>query len=105
MSAMWIAILIIGAFTYFTRALPFIWKSQLLEKASESAWLERLGPVMLVAMLVAVVLPFAQEAIELKEWLPLFLGISSVLVTLKIKPNAGLATIIGVLAYWVGLQF
>ncbi len=93
----WLAIILIGAFTYFTRALPFISKSKWLDRAAGAPWLDRLGPVLLVSMLVAIILPYAGEQIVLGLYKPLVIGILVVLLALKIKPNAGLATLADIL--------
>lgn len=103
-TALWGAFVVIGAVTYLTRALPL-----LRDRRSGSAdgpppaWLDALGPCILAAIAVAVLLPEARAAVAGGSLRPFALGSAAAAAVMLWRRDAGLATVAGVLACWLSI--
>lgn len=102
--ALWAAFIVIGAVTYLTRALPLLRDRRSgAPDAPPPAWLDALGPCILAAIAVAVLLPEARAAIAGGSLRPFALGAFAAAAAMLWRRDAGLATVAGVLAYWLSI--
>jgi branched-subunit amino acid transport protein len=100
----WLAIILMGAVTWLARSLPFWFSGQrrwLQRLADPSSPLAALGPCLLVAMMAATVLPMLSQQVQIDLWhaVPTLVAMAAVLLTMKIKPNVGLAVVLGMVTY------
>ena len=100
---LWIAIALIGAATYATRAAPFLLKSR--DTGDRTARgrdrLSAVGPCLLAAMAVTVFLSEIAETRATGSLLPLLVGSASVAVVMRAFRNPGLATLAGIVGWWL----
>lgn len=101
-AALWLAFAVIGALTYLTRALPLLSRRR-GSGAPPPAWLDALGPCILAAIAVAVLLPEARAALAADSWRPFALGSAAAAAVMLWRRDAGLATLAGVAAYWLAI--
>ena len=102
-AALWLAFIVIGALTYLTRALPLLSRRRGIG-APPPAWLDALGPCILAAIAVAVLLPEASAALAAGAWRPFALGSAAAAAAIMLwRRDAGLATLAGVAAYWLAI--
>jgi branched-subunit amino acid transport protein len=100
MTELWITILVVGLATYATRAVPLFWRRGVIHR-QRPAWLDRLGPCLLAAMAAAVILPdLAIDGTD-GRLLPFLLGLVGVWVAMRIARDPGLATLSGMVVYFV----
>lgn len=99
---LWGLILIIGAVTYLTRALPLLMRPRAGGDRTPPAWLDALGPCILAAIAVSVLLPEARAAIDTGAALPFALGSAAAAGTMLWRRDAGLATLAGMAGYALG---
>ncbi len=101
-----LAIVAMAVLTYSTRALPFL----LMKK---SKWLGRmgsgklaiLGPALLASTTVVILYAETLKAYKEQDLLPYILAVVSVLMVLKLSKNIGLAMLVSLVVYGVGLSF
>lgn len=102
--ALWAACAVIGAVTYLTRALPL-----LMDRREGDAgrppppWLDALGPCILAAIAVAVLLPEAHAAATGGALRPFSVGSALAAAVMLWRRDAGLATLAGVAGYWLAI--
>ncbi len=102
----WLAIVGMALITYFTRAVPFLFrkvKSNLPQSDETSSVLAALGPSLLAAIAVVTILPGLQNAIN-TGYTPLLsylIGMVITILVLRIFHNAGLAVMAGVGIYFI----
>lgn len=103
-TALWAAFVVIGAVTYLTRALPLLRDRRSdAADAPPPAWLDALGPCILAASAVTVLLPEARGALAGGSLRPFALGALAAAAVMLWRRDAGLATVAGVLAYWLSI--
>nr|WP_255440519.1 AzlD domain-containing protein [Paracoccus sp. MC1854] len=102
-AALWVAFVAIGAVTYLTRALPLLRDHPGKGARPPPAWMEALGPCILAAIAVAVLLPEARGALAQGSLRPFLLGAAAAGAAMRWRRDAGLATLAGVAAYWLAL--
>ena len=100
---LWVAFVVIGAVTYLTRALPLLRERSGTADAPPPAWLDALGPCILAAIDVAVLLPEARGAWAEGSLGPFALGSGAAAAMMLWRRDAGLATVAGVVAYWLSV--
>ena len=100
---LWVAFVVIGAVTYLTRALPLLRELSGTADAPPPAWLDALGPCILAAIAVAVLLPEARGAWAEGSLGPFALGSGAAAAMMLWRRDAGLATVAGVVAYWLSV--
>ena len=64
---------------------------------------DALGPCILAAIAVAVLLPEARAALAADSWRPFALGSAAAAAVMLWRRDAGLATLAGVAAYWLAI--
>lgn len=101
MTDLWITITIIGVATYAARVLPLFWFRWNSQDNRRSSWLNRLGPCLLAAMAVAVILPTFADPKEPLEILAAAGGLMAAGVFMRFKRNPGLATLVGMIVFYV----
>ena len=102
MTTLWLAIIAIGALTCAMRIAPlFLAKYRKQTNGQRPAWLDALGPCLLSAMATVVILPYVQSTQEggLNMATAVAFGVVAIIMLLRRDP--GLATIGGVLAYFL----
>ncbi|NOL49197.1 AzlD domain-containing protein [Pelistega europaea] len=100
-----LAIAAMAILTYSTRAMPFI----LMKKAK---WLGRLGsgklailgPALLSSTTVVILYSESIKAQQQQQIIPYILAVVSVLVILKLTRNIGLAMLVSLIVYGLGLS-
>ncbi|WP_413740339.1 AzlD domain-containing protein [Sodalis sp. RH14] len=102
----WLAIAGMALITYFTRAMPFLFrkvKAKLSEPDKYSSMAAALGPSLLAAITVVTILPGLQNAINTGSTplLSYLVGIVITIFVLRIFHNAGLAVMSGVGIYFI----
>lgn len=100
---LWIAIIAIGICTYGMRVIPlFLKRQRKKEEFRRAGWLDALGPCLLAAMAAVVILQHIQDAATLRAT-PLSIAIPFAVVAavMMIRRDPGLATIGGMLAYFL----
>lgn len=98
---LWGAVALIGAATLAARLLPLLWRGQADEGARSPAWLQALGPCLLTAMGVAVLLPEGMGALQTGQ-MPEFLGgTAAAAAAMALRRDPGLAAIAGVAGWWL----
>ena len=103
-AALWVAFVVIGAVTYLTRALPLLrLRRNEAPDGPAPAWLDALGPCILAAIAVAVLLPEARGALAQGSLRPFAFGSAAAAAAMLWRRDAGLATVAGVLAYWLSI--
>lgn len=99
---LWVAFAVIGAVTYLTRALPLLFDRRADRgDGPPPAWLDALGPCILAAIAVTVLLPEARAALADGAWRPFALGSAAAAAAMLWRRDAGLATLAGVAGYWL----
>lgn len=101
-----LAIIAMSVLTYSTRALPFL----LMKKAK---WLGRmgsgklaiLGPALLASTTVVILYSESVKAYQQQQIVPYVLAVVTVLVVLKLSRNIGLAMLVSLLVYGLGLTW
>ncbi|WP_159729246.1 AzlD domain-containing protein [Methylosinus sp. Ce-a6] len=103
---LWAAIVAMAASTYATRGLPFLADRDsraLSLLASGAGPLKMLGPALLAGLAAVTVTPSVAHACEANR-LPVYLSaLFATLLVLRSRPDAGLAVLAGVAAYWLSL--
>lgn len=103
-AALWGAFIVIGAVTYFTRALPLLLARRGDgAEAPPPAWLDALGPCLLTAIAAAMLLPEARSALLDGSLRAFALGAAAAAVVMMWRGNLGLTTLAGITAYWLAL--
>lgn len=101
-----LAILAMALITYATRALPFLLgrDNRLLAwLANPDGPLATLGPAIIAALAAVTILPEARTALASDRW-PIFLAATAAtLIALRLLKEPGLAVLIGLATYWLGL--
>lgn len=100
--ALWGLMAVIGAVTYLTRVIPLLSRRR-AGTAAPPPWLEALGPCILAAIAVSVLLPEARSALAAGTIRPFALGGAAAAAMMIWRRDAGLATVAGVAAYWLAL--
>lgn len=103
---LWIAIAVMAVLTYSTRSAPFI----LMKKAK---WLSRmgagrfaiLGPALLASTTVVILYSESIKAYQQQQIVPYVLAVIMVLIILKLTRNIGLAMLVSLVMYGLGLYF
>ena len=98
---LWLAIALIGAATLIARLLPLLWPGQAEDQARSPAWLDALGPCLLTAMGVAVLLPEGIEALTTGQLLAFLGGVAAAAAAMAWRRDPGLAAIAGVAGWWL----
>ncbi len=101
MTALWITITIIGAATYATRVVPLLWLRPNGQERLRSSWLNRLGPCLLAAMAIAVILPTFTRSEGALEILATTVGLVAAGASMWVRRDPGLATLVGMIAFYV----
>lgn len=101
MTALWISILVIGVATYATRVLPLFWVGSRGEDRTRSFWLDRLGPCLLAAMAMAVILPMFIQSESPSDLLASTGGVIAAGGAMWLRRDPGMATLIGVVAFYI----
>ncbi|MDO5605753.1 MAG: AzlD domain-containing protein [Paracoccus sp. (in: a-proteobacteria)] len=97
-TALWIAVAIITVVTYLTRALPFMW-SRAARPGPTPSWLDALGPAILAAMGVSILLPEGERALQAGSLTQFLLGLAAAAAVMAWRRDAGLATLAGIASY------
>lgn len=97
----WAAVIAMAVITYLTRALPFLLSRQRQPRpgATGRSLFSALGPCLLAGIAAAVIVP---DVLALKtgaEILPYVGGLFATALCARRLGNAGIAVIVGVLAY------
>lgn len=104
----WLAILLMGAATYLARSLPF-WlagNNAIVNRlAQPDSPLASLGPCLLMAMMAATVVPMLVADLQAgpARLVPTLTGLTGTLLVMKFWQNVGLAVVVGMVAYTLGL--
>lgn len=98
---LWLAVALIGAVTLAARLLPLLWRGQADDGAGPPAWLDALGPCLLTAMGVAVLLPEGMAAAGTGDTLSFLGGVGAAAGVMWMRRDPGLAAIAGVLGWWL----
>ena len=101
MSALWITILVVGVATYATRVFPLFWLQPNGEHKMQSSWLNHLGPCLLAAMAVAVILPTFTQPKGTLNALAASVGLIASGGSMWLRRDPGLATVIGMITFYV----
>lgn len=101
MTALWVTITIIGLATYATRVVPLFWLRPNGHERPRSSWLDRLGPCLLAAMAIAVILPTFDHAEGSFEFLATMGGLMAAGGSMWFRRDPGLATLVGMIAFYV----
>ncbi len=103
MIELWIAIAAIGAFTAVTRIAPmfFIGRRKENRERPRAAWLDALGPCLLAAMAAVVILPHVQFSAGERATSATAISFGVVATIMLIRRDPGLATIGGMLVYFL----
>jgi len=101
MTALWITITVIGVATYDTRVVPLFWLRPNGQERPRSSWLDRLGPCLLSAMAIAVILPTFAHAEGSLEFLAATGGLIAAGGSMWFRRDPGLATLVGMIAFYV----
>ncbi len=101
MTTLWIAITIIGVATYATRVVPLFWLRPNGVRKQRSSWLERLGPCLLAAMAVSIILPTLAPTKDPLAILAAAGGLMSTAGSMWFRRDPGLATVIGVTTFYM----
>jgi branched-subunit amino acid transport protein len=101
MTSLWITITIIGAATYATRVVPLFWLRSNGQKQYRSSWLDRLGPCLLAAMAIAVIQPTFAHSEGALEMLSATSGLMAAGGSMWFRQDPGLATLVGMIAFYV----
>ncbi|WP_455809738.1 AzlD domain-containing protein [Pseudomonas koreensis] len=103
----WVAIIAMGLVTFVTRALPFLFKRNLVEGKSpnKKSPLNALGPSLLTAIAVVAIMPDLQHAaVEgAQQFMSYLVSLLATLAVLRFSKSAGLALIVGVACYALSL--
>lgn len=100
-SSLWVAVALTGAATLAARLLPLLWRGRTRETANAPGWLNALGPCLLTAMAVAVLLPKAVYAIEGGRIMAFFGGAGAAATAMALRRDPGLAALAGVAGWWL----
>ena len=98
---LWLAVALIGAATLLARLLPLLWRDAAKDQARSPAWLDALGPCLLTAMGVAVLLPEGIEAFTTGQPLAFLGGVTAAVAAMAWRRDPGLAAIAGVAGWWL----
>lgn len=102
MTELWIAVMAIGVYTGATRIAPLLITGRRKENGvRRPAWLNALGPCLLAAMAAVVILPYVQTSAEEASMAATSLAFAVVAIVMMIRRDPGLATIGGMLAYFL----
>lgn len=102
MTQLWGVIIVIGIFTGATRIAPLFLAGRKKETGSRRpVWLDTLGPCLLAAMAVAVILPHMQFSMGEGSILATAISFAIVSISMIIRRDPGLATIAGMIAYFL----
>lgn len=99
MNAFWIAIIVIGIFTYVSRVLPFFTPRR--RSGRPPAWLDALGPALLAAMAVTIFAPQAGAALAHGTLAVYLVGLATAALVMMFSKDPGFATLGGVLGWWL----
>lgn len=99
---LWVAIMAIGVCTGATRIAPLFFAGRRKENdVRRPAWLNSLGPCLLAAMAVVAILPVVQSSVREESITPTAISFAVVAAVMIIRRDPGLATIGGMLAYFL----
>ncbi|MBK5933176.1 branched-subunit amino acid transport protein AzlD [Rhodovulum imhoffii] len=101
MTALWVTITIIGIATYATRVVPLLWLRPNGQKRLRLSWLDRLGPCLLAAMAVAVILPTFAQTEGSSEFLAAVGGLMGAVGSMCFRRDPGLATLVGIITFYL----
>ncbi len=99
----WVAIIAMGAVTFATRSLPFVFKRNFVEGKSpgKKTPLNALGPSLLAAIAVVAIMPDLRDAAVdgVQPFASYLVSLLATLAVLRLSKSAGLALMIGVACY------
>jgi len=98
---LWLAMALIGVATLLARLLPLLWRNGAKDQARAPAWLDALGPCLLTAMGVAVLLPEGIEALTTGQLLAFLGGVAAAAAAMAWRRDPGLAALAGVAGWWL----
>ncbi len=101
MNELWIVILAVGLFTSATRILPLFLGAGRKESSSRPAWLDALGPCLLAAMAVAVILPELLASVAAGKGAAAVLSFGVVAAIMRFRRDPGMATLGGMLTFFL----
>lgn len=101
MTALWITITIIGVATYAARVIPLLWLRPNGQERLQSSLLNRLGPCLLAAMAIAVILPTFTRSHGVLEISATTVGLVAAGASMWFRRDPGLATLVGMIAFYV----
>ncbi|ETD72352.1 hypothetical protein V757_04725 [Pelistega indica] len=101
-----VGIALMAILTYLTRSLPFVLmkKSKAFNRLGSGRF-AILGPALLASTTSIILFSEVNKAIDGHEILPYGLAVVGVVVTLKLSKNIGLAMLIGLCVYGLGLNY
>lgn len=100
-AAFWLTVALIGGATIAARLLPLLWRGHSREDARAPAWLNALGPCLLTAMGVAVLLPEAVDAVGSGRARAFLGGAGAAAGAMLLRRDPGLAALAGVAGWWL----
>jgi branched-subunit amino acid transport protein len=98
---LWMTAALIGAATLIARLAPLLWRGRGREDAATPGWIGALGPCLLTAMGMAVLLPEALGAWETGRGAALLGGTGAAALAMMLRRDPGLAALAGVAGWWV----
>lgn len=98
---LWVTAALIGAATLIARLAPLVWRGRDHEDTAAPGWLSALGPCLLTAMGVAVLLPEALGAWETGQGAVLLGGTGAAALAMVVRRDPGLAALAAVVGWWV----
>lgn len=100
-----VAIAAMALLTYSTRATPFLFikKSKLLGRMGSGKFAV-LGPALLASTTVVILYSETTQAIAKQQLIPYVVAVVTVWIALKLSKNIGLAMLISLLVYGLGLN-
>ncbi len=101
MNILWITIAIVGVATYATRVLPLLWLKSNDQNKSRPLWLDRLGPCLLAAMAIVVIMPNFSQFKETFEILAAAGGLMAAGSSMWFRRDPGIATLVGMLTFYM----
>lgn len=103
-TGLWIAVIVIGAVTYLSRALPFLIRLTGNASPTTKARLAALGPCLLAGMAAVAFSGEFQAAVSGGKMTPLIAGTVLAVLSMSVKRDPGIAAIAGVVGWWVAMM-
>lgn len=100
-TGLWIAVIVIGAVTYLSRALPFLIRFTGKASPTTKTRLAALGPCLLAGMAAAAFSGEFHAALSSGKMIPLVAGTVLAIVSMGVKRDPGIAAIAGVVGWWL----